>query len=147
MALNGIPISDEQCIGDSLPIINNAFSTLDSSITAVNAAIDTIQNEITNTASVADLDGYVAKPTVDDNDRFKVLTYDFLTTTWVASSVPNYTTFIGKPATTDSDAFKVLTFVSSTSSWVASANPMNTATFGADGSLNDTSGVVVQWGY
>ena len=29
MALQGIPISEEQCIGDSLEVINNAFSTLD----------------------------------------------------------------------------------------------------------------------
>ena len=31
--LNGIPISDEQCIGDSLPIINNAFLSLSSNLT------------------------------------------------------------------------------------------------------------------
>lgn len=29
MALSGIPISEEQCIGDSLDVINNAFVTLD----------------------------------------------------------------------------------------------------------------------
>lgn len=29
MALSGIPISEEQCIGDSLDVINNAFLALD----------------------------------------------------------------------------------------------------------------------
>lgn len=29
MALSGIPIDDEQCIGDSLDVINNAFLALD----------------------------------------------------------------------------------------------------------------------
>ena len=32
MALNGIPIPDDQCIGDSLPFINNAFTALDNNL-------------------------------------------------------------------------------------------------------------------
>lgn len=39
MALQGIPISDDQCIGDSLVTINNAFSTLDASVVALTASI------------------------------------------------------------------------------------------------------------
>lgn len=37
MALNGIPISDDQCIGDSLVTINNAFVSLDASVVALTA--------------------------------------------------------------------------------------------------------------
>ena len=44
MALNGIPISDDQCIGDSLVTINNAFVSLD--IRTSNTSVGRIDNSI-----------------------------------------------------------------------------------------------------
>jgi hypothetical protein len=41
MALNGIPISDDQCIGDSLDTINDSFVTLDSRTLALSSSIVT----------------------------------------------------------------------------------------------------------
>jgi len=40
--LNGIPISDEQCIGDSLEIINNAFLGLSGNLSFTNSDIDNL---------------------------------------------------------------------------------------------------------
>jgi hypothetical protein len=42
--LNGIPISDEQCIGDSLEIINNAFLGLSGNLTLTNSDLTKITN-------------------------------------------------------------------------------------------------------
>ncbi len=38
MALYGIPISEDQCIGDSLPVINSSFQTLDTRTASLSAA-------------------------------------------------------------------------------------------------------------
>lgn len=43
----GIPISEEQCIGDSLSIINNSFLNLDTRATELSSAIDAIALETT----------------------------------------------------------------------------------------------------
>lgn len=37
MVLNGIPISEEECIGDSLATINSAFQTLSSNVESLNS--------------------------------------------------------------------------------------------------------------
>jgi hypothetical protein len=42
MVLNGIPISDEECIGDSLATINSAFQTLSANVENLNNATPTI---------------------------------------------------------------------------------------------------------
>jgi hypothetical protein len=39
MALNGIPISEDQCIGDSLFVINDAFLSLDTSLSMLSSAL------------------------------------------------------------------------------------------------------------
>lgn len=46
MTLNGIPISDEQCMGESLQYINSAFQTLSTNVYSVSAlaALQTINN-------------------------------------------------------------------------------------------------------
>lgn len=44
--LNGIPISDEQCIGDSLPIINNAFLSLSSNLTISDGDLSRLTNRV-----------------------------------------------------------------------------------------------------
>lgn len=51
MALQGIPISDEQCIGDSLVTINNAFVSLDASVVALTASN---QTNLTGLSSTVD---------------------------------------------------------------------------------------------
>ena len=38
----GIPISEEQCIGDSLSIINNSFLNLDARTTQLSSVIDVV---------------------------------------------------------------------------------------------------------
>lgn len=40
--LLGIPISDEQCIGDSLPYINNAFKTLSGNVLQLDRTVDQV---------------------------------------------------------------------------------------------------------
>jgi hypothetical protein len=42
MALNGIPISDDQCIGDSLVTINNAFVSLDASVLTLSSTANSL---------------------------------------------------------------------------------------------------------
>ncbi len=49
VVLTDIPISEEQCIGDSLPIINAALLTLSESINKLNGLFGTITNCETNT--------------------------------------------------------------------------------------------------
>ena len=147
MALNGIPISDEQCIGDSLPIINTAFATLDARIGVSETTIQSIQQQTTTLATVDDLNGYIPKPIANSDDKYKVLTYNSTTATWLPSSLPAaLTNVLTKPSVVDADAYKVLTYTGSTSSWVASAVPVSTAVRNADGSLNNTSGIIFQWG-
>lgn len=55
MALNGIPITEDQCIGDTLPTLNNAFSALD--VNTTNNALSTYSlfGRLENYALSADL--------------------------------------------------------------------------------------------
>ena len=77
--MDGIPISENQCIGDSLPIINNSFQTLDAR---------------TDTISLSTRNHNLLISTIQDSAIFRpsnpccneVLTYDQETTTWVASA-------------------------------------------------------------
>ena len=52
MAITGIPISEDQCIGDSLSIINSAFTTLDTRVTAAAAAAGTVTS-VAGTAPIS----------------------------------------------------------------------------------------------
>ena len=58
MALNGIPISENQCIGDSLPIINAVFQTLDDccidNTSRLNSLSATVSNFSTDSTSRLD---------------------------------------------------------------------------------------------
>lgn len=64
--LNGIPISDEQCIGDSLEIINNAFLGLSSNIGFTNAdiaSLATVVNKLSTTnVTVATTSAFTLQP-------------------------------------------------------------------------------------
>ena len=51
MALYGIPISEDQCIGDSLTTINNSFQNLDARLVGTTASIATLTaTSLTNTS-------------------------------------------------------------------------------------------------
>ena len=53
MALNGIPISEDQCIGDSLDTINDSFVELDSRTVTLSSSIITVTEQlITNCGKV-----------------------------------------------------------------------------------------------
>lgn len=52
VALKDIPISEEQCIGDSLPIINEALLTLGESINKLDGLFGTIVNCETTTSTI-----------------------------------------------------------------------------------------------
>lgn len=71
MVLNGIPISDDQCIGDSLQYINSAFQTLSTNVLTLSGStkalsvvdsptIDLSYNSTTGTlsASVSSIDSF-----------------------------------------------------------------------------------------
>ena len=51
MALDGIPISEDQCIGDSLDTINNSFTTLDTRISILSGNIDQVNDKIDSQTS------------------------------------------------------------------------------------------------
>lgn len=111
MAINGIPISDEQCIGDSLPILNAAFTTLDSRLETLGLNVQSIQDQASSLATTNSLSGYIPRPYADSDQNFNVLTYQ-----------------------------------SSTATWLPSANKVSTANLASTGALNNSSGVVIQWG-
>lgn len=72
MALSGIPIREEQCIGDSLQIINAAFETLD-------AKTEVPVGTVITYAGAAAPDGYflcdgTTKSKNDYTDLYNVLT-------------------------------------------------------------------------
>ena len=106
MALNGIPISDDQCIGDSLVTINNAFVSLDASVLTLSSTVNSLS--ASGSASITSLSS-----TVDTNFALKS------TITSLSSTVD--TNFIPKPAS--ASAQQVLTYNGSTTTWVASAAP------------------------
>ena len=51
MALNGIPISEDQCIGDSLDTINSSFTELDSRTLNLSSSIDELYVKLNNPLS------------------------------------------------------------------------------------------------
>lgn len=55
MALNGIPINANECIGDSLQTINNAFQTLDTRLSQVSST--TVTSSLTTTVITAPSNG------------------------------------------------------------------------------------------
>jgi hypothetical protein len=57
MALNGIPISDDDCIGDSLDTINESFVELDSRTLALSSSVSTL-NSLTISLSAIASAGY-----------------------------------------------------------------------------------------
>ena len=81
MSLNGIPISENQCIGDSLQYINEAFVALDSYVNAIS----------TNVAFIIDRPGIPLQTTSSPTIR---ITYD-ATTSMISADV------IGAVRTTD----------------------------------------------
>jgi hypothetical protein len=66
LTLNGIPISDEQCIGDSLEIINNAFLSLSGNLSLTDgslAGLTSLVNTLSTTnLTVATTSGFVLQP-------------------------------------------------------------------------------------
>lgn len=52
VVLKGIPISEEQCIGDSLPIINDALLALGDTINKLNGLFGDVVNCETNTVPI-----------------------------------------------------------------------------------------------
>ena len=63
MALNGIPISEDQCIGDSLDAINDSFVELDSrtlSLSSSVANLDTALTSLSSTVTSLSTTGMVA---------------------------------------------------------------------------------------
>ena len=75
MVLNGIPISDEECIGDSLATINSAFQTLSANVESLNATP-------TNISAFNVFDS----PTIDLNWNASTRTLSAVTTASVATS-------------------------------------------------------------
>lgn len=103
VALQGIPISEEQCIGDSLESINMAFAALTGSLRAAQL---TISSDLVKPVELSKLSKAFAS-------QGQVITYDAYTATWVPSaafSLPK-NAFPGQ----------VLTFDGSTNTWVPSA--------------------------
>ena len=69
MALYGIPILEEQCIGDTLPIINSALSSLDFNVTKHEAAVDSLSSEFELVAYKTDLYTLTSAPPVELKPR------------------------------------------------------------------------------
>ena len=79
MVLNGIPISDDQCIGDSLQYINSAFQTLSTNVLTLSGStkslsvvdsptIDLSYNTSTGTLSAGINSGFIFVPLNDPTD-------------------------------------------------------------------------------
>lgn len=101
--LQGIPISEEQCIGDSLEFINMAFAALTGSMRSMQL---TISSDLVKPVQL----GKLSK---DFASQGQVITYDAFTSTWkpsAAFSLPK-NAFSGQ----------VLTFDGLTNSWIPSA--------------------------
>ena len=86
MALQGIPISEEQCIGDSLPVLNAAFSALDVGMTNNTADLTMLFNMLPNFTTIGQLSGYILAPPATSSGQ--LLTYNNSTSTWVSSAAP-----------------------------------------------------------
>lgn len=87
MALYGIPISEDQCMGDSLPLMNAAFSALDVDLTRARADIGSLIDRLPLLATKLDLDPLITMSTSSSLlSTGQVATYNASTRTWVASS-------------------------------------------------------------
>jgi len=121
MALNGIPINSDDCIGASLVTINGAFQTLDARTITISG-------------------NYIPKP-ASPTDK-QVLTWNGTTNTWVASATTPATDiyslsslYIRKPASPEDK--QILTWNGTTNTWVASAAPVGGGGAGAVGGGTD----------
>lgn len=103
VVLQGIPISEEQCIGDSLESINMAFTTLTGSMRSMQL---TISSDLVKPVQLSKLSNSFAS-------QGQVITYDARTSTWIPSAVFS----LPKNAYTG----QVLTFDGSTNTWIPSA--------------------------
>lgn len=101
--LQGIPISEEQCIGDSLEFINMAFASLTGSMRSMQL---TISSDFVKPVQLSKLSNAFAS-------QGQVITYDATTSTWVPSAAFKLPT--------NAYSGQVLTFDSSTNSWIPSA--------------------------
>lgn len=86
MALKGIPISEDQCMGDSLPIMNAAFSALDAAVEKTVADYASLYNRIPTFALKTEITDFITLP--DATATGTVLTFNNQTGTWVASAAP-----------------------------------------------------------
>jgi microcystin-dependent protein len=81
MALIGVPISEDQCMGDSLPIINNALETLDACCQTNSNSIETLKELVGTT----DLTSYIPKPAAPVEKD--LLAFNAASNTWQSKSV------------------------------------------------------------
>lgn len=92
MVLQGIPILEDQCIGDSLQYINSAFQTLCANAETFSSTVNgnfALNSTVTSLSSTVDAK-FIPKPASASAQQ--VLTYNGSTTTWVASAAPNGST-------------------------------------------------------
>ena len=86
MPLNGIPISEDQCMGDSLPVMNAAFSALDAALEKTLTDYTTLYNTIPTFALKTEIANFITLPEATATGN--ILTYSNQTGTWVASAAP-----------------------------------------------------------
>lgn len=110
--LKGIPISEDQCMGDSLPIINDALSSVDVNLTSVIDSLTDVVDQIPGLALKTDLDSYIKIPESSTNGQS--LIFNAGTGIWESKSA--------FPVT--ASPFHVLTYNNTTGTWVASAAPV-----------------------
>jgi len=101
MAITGIPIDENQCIGDSLSIINSAFSALDArtltsgsgTVTNVTGTTPIIITGTPTTTPNVTLDAaFIARLTTLENNMNNIGNYPYLEYAWVcAPSDPSQT--------------------------------------------------------
>ena len=103
VVLQGIPISEEQCIGDSLESLNMAFTSLTGSMRSMQL---TISSDLVKPVQLSKLSNSFAT-------QGQVITYDATTSTWI----PSAAFALPKTAYTG----QVLTFDGSTNTWIPSS--------------------------
>lgn len=79
MALPGIPISEDQCIGDSLNVINQSFQFLDTRTVVLTAGVKALSSCVDDLSASS-----IFKPA--EACAYEVLTFNGTTNTWVASA-------------------------------------------------------------
>ena len=130
MALQGIPISDDQCIGDSLVTINNAFASLDASVVALTASkanfsvVDSSTIDLNYNSSTGTLSAIV-----DPNLRVTTLT--------ATNSIECY----GGGAITSNTAIGRRALVSNTTGYANTASGYAALSSNTTGYSNTASGV------